>query len=66
MTKGVIWRWLRAKGLAYAQEYQDYNIDVEDAVARNAGKQVLSLNNDQARVFDPANSLNIPDGSWSL
>lgn len=44
MTLGVLWRWLKSKGLSYAEEYTQYERLVADAMARDSGKPVLNMN----------------------
>ena len=40
---GAIWRFKNAKGLAYAEEYNEYQMQVDSAFARDGGKPVLNL-----------------------
>lgn len=41
--KGIKWRYLRAKGLDYSQEYADYLADMNKVVGRDGGARDLPL-----------------------
>jgi hypothetical protein len=41
---GLEWRWRKAKGLAYAEDFVSYERMVADAMARNGTKRKISLN----------------------
>lgn len=43
VTAGIIWRWKRTKGLEYAQDYQQYQIRVLNAIARDGGRQTINM-----------------------
>lgn len=40
---GLRWRWLREKGLSYAELFQSYEMQVKDAMGRDGGKPTLSM-----------------------
>jgi len=48
LIQGMIWRWRRAKGLDYTQEFDTYEKSVQREMARDASARVLQLNADQA------------------
>ena len=54
IMKGSIWRWKRAKGLDYAEEFRAY----ESALERNAGQQ------DNERVVSTSDYTINPDTFW--
>lgn len=54
LMKGAIWRWKRAKGLDYAEEFRDYQYSVE----RNAGQQ------DNERVVSTSTISTVSDTFW--
>lgn len=63
MTLGVMWRWKKAKGLEYAEDFRTYEMEVANAMTKDGGKPKLNigtLNTAMARY--PY----IPDGSWSV
>lgn len=43
LLAGLEWRWRRAKGLSYAEEFSGYERQVADAMARDGTKASLSL-----------------------
>lgn len=43
MTMGLIWRWNAAKGFAYGEAFNQYEMDVADAMARDGSKPTLDL-----------------------
>lgn len=45
LMAGLHWRWLKAKGLDYAEEFSAYERRVVDALARDGTKARLSLDN---------------------
>lgn len=60
ITLGVIWRWKASQGLEYGEEFRNYEIAVNDAIARDGAKKHLYM----GKVAAAKN--NIPEGSWSL
>lgn len=65
MTIGVIWRFKKAKGLDYTEDFNTYESQVLDAIARNGGKQVLSMDTGYYERDIPR-GVRAPDGSWNL
>jgi hypothetical protein len=63
MLKGVEWRWRRAKGLAYAEDFNAYERMVADAMARDATKRRLSL---EGRRSSRERTIAVSPGSWPL
>lgn len=62
---GVIYRWLRAKRLDYAEEMREYNVQLNLAIARDGGnKPVLSLDNED--YLSRPSGIIVPDGNWNL
>lgn len=57
---GLRWRFLRAKGLDYAEELAGYERRLEQAMARDGGSTALTLS---PQPIDP-NRINIPDGNY--
>ena len=43
LTLGGIWRWKAAQKLDYAADQEKYELAVNDAIARDGSKPVLSL-----------------------
>tara|TARA_R110000868_G_scaffold221313_3_gene472871 strand:- start:2134 stop:2820 length:687 start_codon:yes stop_codon:yes gene_type:complete len=59
---GVIWRFLAAKGLDYAEAFRTYELEVAKAMGRDGGKKKMYVGGGQ--TMNPWNA-NIPDGSWT-
>jgi hypothetical protein len=57
---GVRWRFLRAKGLDYAEEMASYERMLEQAMARDGGSTAVTI---APQPADP-NRVNIPDGNF--
>ena len=55
------WRWKQAQGLAYAEEYDDYEKAIADAILADGGATAIDMG-EQRVPF----GLGIPDGSWNL
>jgi hypothetical protein len=65
MTLGVVWRFLRAKGLDYAEAFRSYEIAVTQRQGWDGGKRIVNM----ARGGFPSGrprTPSFPDGSWSL
>jgi hypothetical protein len=43
MALGVTWRWLRAKGMDYAEEMATYEREIEKAAARDRGFRIMAI-----------------------
>lgn len=61
IVMGLIWRWKAAKGLDYAEDFSKYERKVMDAMARDAGKSVLSMD---GVAYDIQPVVLVPRGSW--
>lgn len=61
--QGLKWRFLRAKGLDFGQEFDDYETVVGRTMARNGGPRDLAINTQsmQLRLISDAN---IPDTNF--
>lgn len=62
ITLGVIWRFKKAKGFDYAQDFITYNQQVEQWTSRDGGAPKLNLTYGLNR-FQPY-PYNIPEGNW--
>jgi hypothetical protein len=61
LTLECIWRWKSAKGLAYADDFKKADDAIQDAMARDGGKPVLSLTGTQTDVYP---GTIVPAGNW--
>jgi hypothetical protein len=65
MTLGVVWRFLRAKGLDYAEAFRSYEMMLMQRQGWDGGKRIVSM----AKGGYPPGRPRVPsfpDGSWSL
>lgn len=63
MTFGVVWRWKQMNGFDYAEDFNKYERLVEDAMAQDGGKPILSLGGSGPDVY-PA--VLVPSGNWTV
>lgn len=63
MQQGLEWRWLRKKGLSYAEEFASYEALVEGLVQTDGTKPVLDMSGG-AREARPG--IIVPEGNWSV
>ena len=61
LIMGLRWRWLKEKGLNYAESFNSYEAQVKDALGRDGGKPVLQMEMDDRRAKP---GVWIPSGSW--
>ena len=62
MQMGLVWRWLKAKGLKYADEFVSYEREVDKAMARDGGAPVLNMGSRNMEL----RGVNLAEGSWTL
>ncbi len=63
MSLGILWRWYQRKGLDYAQQFDDYERNVANAMARDGSARQLRLD---AGRSDRIPGIFVPQGSWSV
>lgn len=61
--QGLKWRFLRAKGLSFEQEYDDYETVVRRTLSRDGGPRDLRINSQSMRLRLLSDA-NIPDTSY--
>lgn len=61
---GLRWRWLREKGLDYAELMRTYEMQVKDAIGRDGGKTTLCA--DGGPYQQPRPGIFVPSGSWNV
>ena len=59
MLAGLVWRWKKAQGLEYAEDFRQYEIRVETAKMQDAPTRRMNMGGG-------ARSSNIPDGNWNV
>jgi hypothetical protein len=60
---GLEWRWKKAKGLEYAQEFADYEDFFADAFARDGTKDIINMGSARYDIFP---GILVPSGSWPI
>lgn len=60
---GLEWRWKKAKGLEYAQEFADYEDFLADAFARDGTRDIINQGSARYDIFP---GVLIPSGSWPI
>lgn len=58
-TLGIIWRWRKSKGLDYAEDFNTYNYQVQQALLRDGGRPRLSMSSGGVERYPT--SLQIPE-----
>jgi len=61
ISLGVIWRFLAAKGLDYAEAFRTYELEVAKAMGRDGGKKKMYVGG--GAPMNPWNA-NIPQSGW--
>lgn len=61
---GIRWRWNREKGLDYSELFRSYEMQVKDALGRDASKPVIHM--DATGWNGPKPGIWVPGGNWSL
>lgn len=64
VSLGVVWRFLRAKGLDYSEPFRSYELLLARKMGRDGGAQTLSMSGPSDKY--PAPKPTIPDGNWNL
>jgi hypothetical protein len=62
MAAGILWRWKKAKGLDYAEDFNTYESLVADAMTRDGAKKRVSLRGGRSSRF--LGNGNVKEGSW--
>ena len=62
ITLGVIWRFLKQKGLPYDNQLQEYQLKIFEKQAKDGAKSILRMSGN-TRLFLPVNE---PEGNFTL
>jgi hypothetical protein len=65
ITLGVVWRFLKSKGLEYAEDYAIYQQQVTQAIMRDGARRTINFATNES-LFQNARMPTVPEGSWSL
>jgi hypothetical protein len=63
LMAGLEWRWLRKKGLSYAEEYQSYENLVAEAINNERTHARLQMDGSSEQYKA---GIVVPIGSWNL
>lgn len=66
MTDGIVWRFLRAKGLDYAEAFRTYEMKVMQFGGWDKGKRVVNMARGGFDRYNRPRAPMFPDGSWNL
>ena len=58
---GIKWRFLRAKGLSYGEEFNEYEMAVAKIAAHDGARPVIDMNYSDAGL-----TLTVPESSWDI
>lgn len=64
LTLGVMWRWLKRNRLPYGDEFAEYTVQVNQAIARDGFRTTLNMGGRRSDMG--ARFPRVPDGSWNL
>ena len=62
ITLGVVWRFLKQKGLPYDNQFLEYQMKLSEKQAKDGAKQIIRLTG-RTRAFLPVNE---PEGNYTL
>ena len=65
LTLGLVWRFLRAKGFDYAEQFRTYETHIMLAMAKDGGRRSVNMAKG-GTAWNRPRTPNWPDGSWSL
>lgn len=65
MFLGIIWRFRKSKGLDYAEDFNEYEREVTQAMMRSGTRRVISWSTDES-LYDHARPPLVVDGGWNL
>lgn len=60
---GLAWRWRKAKGMDYAEEYEEYEARLNETLAHDVTRDVLYMDNKEPRMKP---GIFVPEASWDL
>lgn len=60
MLQGLVWRWKKAQGLEYAEDFNQYEAMLANMKARDGAKGTISLRGPSSA------GTNVPEGNWDV
>ncbi len=61
---GLRWRWKKEKGFDYAEDFRTYEMQKKDALGRDGGKRILSMDVDASKGIAPG--IWVSPGTWPV
>lgn len=61
LTKDLIWRFLKAKGLDYSEAFIDFQVEATNLFGKEPAK-IINMSNDSSVYM----GVNVPEGNWTL
>lgn len=65
MTLGIVWRFLQARGLEYAEAMRNYEIEVVNLMSRDGARRAVDLTGTRGLGIGPRYPA-VPEGSWNV
>jgi len=65
MVLGLVWRFRKARGFDYAEEFNTFEKEVEQAIMRDGGRRDLNYSVDDT-LLDHTQPPLVIEGSWNL
>lgn len=65
MGLGITWRWLKAQGLDYAEDFATYQQQVAQAIINDGTKRTMDFGSN-SNVLNDKRPPTVPEGSWAL
>jgi hypothetical protein len=59
---GVVWRFLKAKGLDYSEEFRTYENSLNDIFSPDGGRQSIDMTGSSEYPI----YINVPEGNWTI
>lgn len=64
LLKGIAWKWRRTQGLAYTQEFDDFEFDLKNLIGRQSTAGDLNMGGESAGQVRPG--VMVPLGNWNV
>lgn len=59
---GIVWRYLKAKGLDYSEEFRTYELAIDNMFGDDAGNADVDMTGE----VEPVLGANIPESNWAI
>lgn len=62
---GALWRFLKSRGMEYAEDFRTYETEVENAKANDGGRDSTNMQDTDPDDYETEHAI-VPDGDWNL